>query len=237
MPDDPDDAKQIRKDGSRFLLLAAIGLTVGLIAAVLAFSKEPPKGLTDEPEHRAIPKEMVEEAMRRAEHRPEEAELTPEVTVAPDAAVAPAPTKSGAAPALPTTGVGKLTLETTPALDVFEAAKSLGRTPLTITLRAGKHQLRFTDKEKLINTYRNYKIIGGAEQKDQFVLGKSELRLEAPNGSTVRLNGRTLGRAPLDPQTLYEGNYIVEVTTQDNKVWSDRFDAPSGGTISLKVNF
>ncbi len=236
--DDPSDVSQIRRDGSRFLLLAAIGLTVGLIGAVLAFSKDPPKGLTDEPEHRPIPKEMLEEAMRRADQKKEEPEVATEVTTAADAGTAPqSPARPGAGEVAPVPqGLGKLTLDSNPPLDVYEAAKSLGRTPLTVSLRAGKHQIRFTDKEKLINTYRTYKVVAGTEQRDNVQLGKSELRLEAPPGSLVRLNGRTLGKAPIDPQSLYEGSYVVEVT-HNGQTWTERFDAPPGQKISFKVRF
>ncbi len=243
-------------DSSRSVLYAGVGLLVLALIVIFTFPTSTPPGLSepDTTRHK-LPKELVQAALQGKG----EAELPPapepeEVVAGPEgasgavpaggaaaggsaAAGSAAPGSAGApsevAPA-PVPGFGFLSLTSEPPVEVYNGSVLLGRTPLKAKLDSGAHKLRFTDKDKQLNLYKRYTIRAGGEQSDNLSFGTSQLIVDAPKGASISLNGKPIGRSPLEPQTIYEGRYLLKVV-HEGKSWSETFDAPAGREIKYTV--
>jgi serine/threonine-protein kinase len=227
-------------DSSRAVLFASVAVLVGVIGFVVAFPKEAPKELGEESSRHALPKELVKQAFDNKLEAPVPAAAQVEEP-APTEAPAPSPSVAGAAAPEATPSpveepkTGFVNVSTDPPVDVYDGAQLLGRTPFRAELRSGAHNLRFTDKGKLINLYKSVRVKGGADARVAISFGTSVLNVDAPPGSVVMLNGKGIGTAPIGAQTIYEGRYVLKVV-HEGKSWSETFDAPSGKTIEYKVS-
>lgn len=224
-------------DGSRSLLFIIIAALAAVLIFIFAFPKEPPKGIGEEPERHKLPKELVRAAIENAgKAAPEEPDEPDDPEDDPEAAQTPPELGPDgqpiAPPAKPRTG--SIELESDPRVYVFLDNESLGRTPLTATLPVGRHRLRFTDRKTGINVYRRYRIRPGGEHRDRLTFGTSSLVVNAPDGASILLNGKKVGTAPMEPITIYEGQYLLRVR-HDEASWSERFDAPPGRKIEYNV--
>ncbi|MCA9556129.1 MAG: PEGA domain-containing protein, partial [Myxococcales bacterium] len=231
-------------DSSRsviFLILAA-----ALAAGVFIFmSKEPPEGLDAPPERHTLPKELVQAALQNAGKDNGEVlddgagkadEAAAEAAAAAlDGGLAPevATTDPAAPPAPPPPG--HLQISSDPEVSVFLGKENLGRTPINTDLPPGRHRLRFTDAKTGINIYKTFRVRPGAKHHHDLSFGTSQLVVLAPEGAVVSLNVKKLGTAPIEPVTIYEGEYLLKVT-YNGMSWSERFDAPAGQRIEYKVN-
>jgi len=228
-------------DSSRSVLFIGIAVLV-IVFGIFAFPKDPPPVVEEAPVRHALPKELVKEALsgHKAAELPGAADEPPPVptpTPSPGETAPASPVASAEAtpvPAEPKTG--NLSLTTDPAVDVYVGSKLVGRTPLRVELPTGVHKLRFTDATKMINLYKSYRVRGGADTADTLSFGTSQLKVVAPDGSSISLNGREIGVAPLEPKTIFEGKYMLKVI-YEGKSWSQAFDAPAGRTIDYQVRF
>jgi PEGA domain-containing protein len=123
-----------------------------------------------------------------------------------------------------------------PNVDVYESDHLLGRMPLDLKLTAGRHELRFMNATKGINVYRTYFVRAGENRREELHLGQSRLVVHAPYGASIRLNGRTIGVAPLEGESIYEGEYALEVAYH-GMAFTETFRAPAGATIEYRVQF
>jgi hypothetical protein len=224
-------------DSSRSVLIVVLLGAAILLAGVFYFASPPPEVQQEAQEEtrHALPKDLVKAVLTQPSKDKPASENAPD-QAAPDQEANPAEgaaSAEGQTPQTPMERIGRLTINTEPAVDVYDGNDLIGRTPLTAKLTVGPHKLRFTDKKTGLNTYRSYKVHGG-EQKDDISFGTSKLLVEAPNGASILLNSRVVGKAPLDAITIYEGKYHLKVTL-DGKSWADWFDAPPGRTINYKV--
>lgn len=220
-------------DSSRTVLLMILAAAAALLIFIFAFPKEPPKGLDAPSERTRLPQEMVKEALSKTsdDESPEgtddtaekNAEASPEEKETAEQAARAAEAK-----------VGKLRIDTDPAVDVYDGNDHLGRTPVVATLPAGRHKLRFTDRRTGINKYRTFRVEPEQDRRVKMTFGKSKLIVKAPSGATVSLNSRVIGKAPLEPVEIYEGRYLLRVT-MDGMKWSEWFNAPPGQKIEYKV--
>ncbi|MCC7382376.1 MAG: protein kinase [Deltaproteobacteria bacterium] len=230
-------------DSSRSLLFIALAVLVLVIVGIFAIGKEPPPELSEETaqSRQRLPRELVEAALKGEVNVPE---LPSEPEPEPEAPAAPGPTGATGAAASPTLDApaleepkfGSLDLTTEPPVDVFDGSTLLGRTPLKVKLGVGAHKLRLTDGKKLINLYKTYRIRPGGEHKDQVQIGTGQLKLIAPDDSIVTLNGKSFGKAPMEPITLYEGRYLLKVV-YEGLSWSETISAQSGQTLEYRVRF
>jgi len=227
-------------DSSRSLMFLAIAALLGL--AIFTFvSKEPPKGLDAPSERHALPKELVQEALQNTKKRPPQTQDDDPVqalaAAAPgaDAGVAPEGTASLDAGPVEPPKPGRLRIDSDPAVSVYKGRESLGRTPISVQLPPGKYRLRFTDSKTGINVYKTYRVRAGGSHRHDLTFGTSQLIVRAPVGAIVSLNGRKLGKAPLDEVSIYEGKYLLKVQFEGMS-WSERFEAPPGQRIEYKVN-
>jgi serine/threonine-protein kinase len=203
-------------DGSRFalaLVLVAAALFVGVLAFVRTF--EPPEGLAEPEERHRLPPELLAEimAVQKEQERPP-----------------PPPEASGPE--------RTVIFSVQPPVDVFRGTKPLGRTPLTVPLKAGLHEVRLTDADLAINVYRRIEVpppSGSDPARIHIELQPATLRLTAPDGADVYLNSRPLGVAPLEPVPVYEGRYLLLVQLRGQR-WRQRIDAEPGQTITTKAD-
>lgn len=228
-------------DSSRSTLIMILGGLAALLAGIFYFATPPlevQEQAKTESRH-ALPKELVKAALNTPKEKdPVEAAAPPSdpgtpVNAATRGASEPAAVVAKAVDVAPAS-FGRLALATEPAVDVYDGNDLLGRTPLTAKLLEGSHKLRFTDKKTGLNVYRTFKVRGGGEQKESISFGTSQLVVEAPQGASILLNSRVVGKAPIQPVTIYEGKYHLKVTL-DGKSWADWFDAPAGRQINYKV--
>lgn len=124
----------------------------------------------------------------------------------------------------------RVRIESRPQVDIFWGMERLGRTPLSVELPKVRLELRLTDGDERINTYR---VVDVAEQERiSFVLEPATVTLIAPAGAEVKLNGRRIGTAPVPPLKVYEGDYLIEVEGPDVR-FKRVFRADSGQAIEL----
>jgi serine/threonine-protein kinase len=229
-------------DSSRSILIAVLVGAAVLLIGIFYFAAPPPE-VREEAKietHHALPKDLVKAVLTQ----PKDKTSGDELPEKPDdtAAAQPEAGTEGQAPntaevppgATEAERFGKLTLNTDPDVDVYDGNDLLGRTPITTKLAVGTHKLRFTDKKTGLNVYRTYKIRPAGDHHDSIAFGTSKLVIEAPDGAAILLNQRLVGKAPIEPVTIYEGKYHLKVTL-DGKSWADWFDAPAGRTINYKV--
>lgn len=223
-------------DASRFWIWIASALALALIAFLVFAGKEPDEALRAEPTRKALPKALVEAALRGELRDAEgtDAAVPAPTEETPPAASAEAPPPAPESPSTEVAAPGTLDLRSEPNVDVFLGEKRLGRTPLTQALPPGRYRLRMTDRKTGINAYRSYQIKAGATRRSALHFGTSELVVHAPTGARIVLNGKLLGHAPLLPQTIYEGRYVLKVSL-DGSQWSKVFEAPPGATIDYRV--
>jgi hypothetical protein len=131
---------------------------------------------------------------------------------------------------------GSLAITSAVHLEVYEGAHLVGSTPLQLKLSPGLHELRFVDKAHGINVYRTYSIKPNDKLKDDVRLGKSRLMIDAPYGAAVVLNSRMIGYAPMEAESIFEGEYAIEVSYHGAS-WVESFSASPGDTIHYRVTF
>ncbi len=225
-------------DSSRSVLFIGIAVLVIVFGVIFAFPKAPPPGIEDESTTRhALPKELVREALsgsKAAELPPTEEPVADPPPPLPGAAASPDPAAAASAPPVEEPKTGVLNVTTDPVVDVYAGSKYLGKTPLRVELATGVHKLRFTDASKLLNLYKSYRVKGGSDVRDSLSFGTSQLKVLAPDGANISLNGKLIGTAPLETRTIFEGKYVLKVV-HEGKSWSQAFDAPPGRTIDYKV--
>lgn len=107
-------------------------------------------------------------------------------------------------------GRSRVTLQSTPPADVYLDGKPVGRTPLALPVKFGSHKLRFEDSQELLSKTVSLTVPEGREYSKAFVFEKARLFVMAPDGSTIFIGKRKVGKVP-GPVSLYEGTYTVRV--------------------------
>jgi serine/threonine-protein kinase len=198
-------------DGSRYAMWAVALAAVAGLSFIIFFPKAPVEGLAEPSSRKKLPPELVAAAMERAE-RAEHPDPTTEVTGA--------------------TGAARIASK--PPVDVFRGGTRLGRTPVTVALPVGRHELRLTDAGARINAYREVVVEEGELANLEVELAQFELAVTGPRGAEVFLNAERVDRLPVRPLRLYEGEYLVEVR-YDGHRWSERIASAAGRRIDVAV--
>jgi len=204
-----------------------------LLAASLAFGISGVLfGLTRRNEPAPVPKEPVSMPVVAAAPAP-----APAPPPAPVAAAAPVQAPPSAAPAsavgkspppppvvasghsslastLPSAPAsnepGEVFLKVDPPVDVFMDGERLGRTPLSAPAPNGKHTFKLTNGELGISVTRALSVAG--KTKQEWSIGKGSVMVSAPEGATIILDGKTIGKAPVKEIPAYEGQHRILVT-------------------------
>ncbi len=148
----------------------------------------------------------------------------------PEPVAAPPPKK--AAPEGPKTGT--LELDSDPAGELFVDGKSVGRGKARVTVPTGRHSIRLVDKGKGIDVGRSVTVGAGKRIEEHLSVGSATLTLTAPDGAEVFLDGRKIGKAPVQPLTFYEGPHRIQITYKGAKM-EKRFNARAGEALTLDV--
>ncbi|MFP2932952.1 PEGA domain-containing protein [Pyxidicoccus sp. 3LG] len=132
------------------------------------------------------------------------------------------------------TGILDLTVE--PRVEVSNQTGYLGRSPLSVSLPAGKHTLTLSNPVLGILVYRTITVPAGSRTAQQIYLNKGFATVRAPKGAIVTVNGRLIGAAPVEELDLYEGTHQLLVVV--NKAsWQKTFKLEPGQRVSFDVDF
>jgi hypothetical protein len=148
-------------------------------------------------------------------------------------ASAPAPTPAREpepAPVRPARPSLRVTAD--PPGDVHVDGKKVGRTPVTVPVSRGTHEVRLRERDLGIDLRRRVSV-RGPETPVRFEPGKGKLVVSAPDDVEVFLDGRRVGRGDLTLD-LYEGEHRVEVRLGEVRT-GERFRLSPGERYTYEV--
>lgn len=119
----------------------------------------------------------------------------------------------------------KLHLFTIPQVTArIKGGRTLGRTPLKISMAPGSYTIELIDEPQRIRTERVIAVGERGISKIDVTLGIGAILVTAPDGASIIIDGRRWGVAPLSkPIELYEGRHTLRVTTESDD-WERAFD-------------
>ena len=106
-----------------------------------------------------------------------------------------------------------LQVSTTPPVDVAVDGKPKGRSPVTVKLPPGKHQLVFTDATLGLKVSQTLNVAKDEAYNREFKKGK--LAFSVVPWAHVYIAGKRVGTTPLKPLELWEGDYKVRLLNDD----------------------
>jgi serine/threonine-protein kinase len=129
-----------------------------------------------------------------------------------------------------------LELVVEPQVDVSVDGRVLGRTPLNASLPPGKHVLYLNNPALGIQTARAVTLSLTERNLHEIQLLKGFIHLRAPSGAVVVLDGRNLGKAPIEQLDAYEGPHHLLVTL-DGQNWEQSFQLAGAQHVTFTVTF
>lgn len=148
---------------------------------------------------------------------------------------APAAIDAGSASAAPANGaLVKVTIHSTPTVELSLDGKVLGRTPWSGSLPPGRKVFKLENKAVSISTSRVITL--QADPVDQtYTFEKGFVAIKAPEGSAIFIDGNRVGTAPIKGEIpVYEGSHRIQVTIGQSK-WSEPFTLYAGQRVSFNV--
>lgn len=225
------------------ILWAIVGIVVlGGIISVWALRSGAPERLPEPNNGTSVQANVVPDAgMTAAAEVPDAGPAMAQAPGAPDASVPAVGETTGTPgggtqePAQPEkTGTLALTVE--PPVDVMLGNKPLGRAPFTISLPAGRHVLKLTNKAKGITTTRIVQIAPDTTTTERVYLRRGYINVVAPDGSQIFIDGKSMGKAPQRDIGLYEGSHKILVTVSTFR-WQQAFDLKPDERTTFTVDF
>jgi len=138
--------------------------------------------------------------------------------------------------ATPLPAKSMLEVTTDPPLAVAVDGRAFGRAPVKIQVSAGAHRVALSDPARGIRLTRNVRIHSGANHLE-LTVGKGSVSVSAPTGCEVRIDGRFIGKVPLEgPLELFEGGHHIKVSLGDAQ-WQRAFSLAAGEQVSVDVRF
>lgn len=125
---------------------------------------------------------------------------------------------------------GTLLILSDPEVVISRNGQELGRTPLTITLPVGNIALQVANREQGLSRTMNLEVGPGQNPSKRWTFIRGRIEVRAPNGTTVTIDGRAVGRAPLSPVPLWPGLHTVEVAFPRGGTDKRRVDVDPGET-------
>jgi len=153
----------------------------------------------------------------------------PPVSVAPTVAIAQA-----AAPSKPPPEPPSLELSVSPEVDIHVDGKAVGRSPVKLAIDAGKHAIGLSEPSLGIKLTRYVTVGKEGKTRHAITLGKATVALTAPEGAAVFMDGRRVGKAPVEDISVYEGLHLVKVTVNGAK-WQQSFSVKPGDHMMFTV--
>ena len=99
--------------------------------------------------------------------------------------------------------------------EVLLGAKKLGRTPLTVTLPAGKVALTFVNAELDLHQTVSVEVEAKGKTRSDITFRKGKLAADATPWADVYIGNRKLGTTPLAPREVYEGSYMLRLVNSE----------------------
>ncbi len=112
----------------------------------------------------------------------------------------------------------------------------LGRTPFTVPMPPGRHVLSLSNAGLGIQTARSVTVAPMGRTTQRIYLNKGFVTIRAPEGSTVQVNGRKVGTAPIEELDLYEGYHRLVVTVGGAR-WQKSFQLDANQRVIFEVDF
>lgn len=113
--------------------------------------------------------------------------------------------------------------------------KSIGRTPVVLVTKPGRHVLTLTDRSKGIDLRRVVMVDRTGTTTERISLGKAFFSINVPDGAEVYLDGRLVATHSLKDFGIIEGSHNVRVMLGTAK-WEQSFDVAADEHMSYDVN-
>jgi serine/threonine-protein kinase len=112
----------------------------------------------------------------------------------------------------------------------------LGRTPVTVPLTPGRYLLSLSNSALGIQTSRTVTVNPEGRTTVRIYLSKGFVNVTAPEGATVQVDGRNVGKAPVDELDLYEGVHRLVVIVNGAR-WQKSFLVEPNQRVNFSVDF
>lgn len=129
----------------------------------------------------------------------------------------------------------KVTINTSPSVELSLDGKVLGHTPWTGWLPAGRKVFKLENKPQLISTSRAV-TLKAEPVEETYTFEKGFVAIKAPEGSAIFIDNVRVGTAPIRGEIpVYEGSHRISVTVGQSK-WSEPFSLYAGQRVSFNVD-
>jgi len=129
----------------------------------------------------------------------------------------------------------RLEVLVTPTVNVRLDGKSVGKTPVMVVTKPGRHVLTLTNRAQGIDLRRVVMVDRTGTTTERITLGKAYFSINVPDGSEVYLDGRLVGTHSLKDYGIIEGSHNVRVMLGTAK-WEQGFDVAADEHMSYDVN-
>ena len=119
---------------------------------------------------------------------------------------------------------------------LFTDGGTLGLTPVIAPLQPGRYVLSLNNSALGIRTSRAVTVGPEGRTTVRIYLTKGYVNVRAPEGSTVMVDGRTVGKAPVEELDLYEGYHRLVVIV-DGARWQKFFTVEPNARVTFTVDF
>jgi len=120
-------------------------------------------------------------------------------------------------------------------LDISFKGKQVGKTPAQISLPSGKVTLLLSNKNNGIRTRRNLELKPGENVVMNIQILKGTLKVNAPSGAKIWVDGVLKGTAPVGDIELWEGDHRLRVEYGNLPPLSESFSLAPGGYMNYDV--
>jgi serine/threonine-protein kinase len=210
---------------------AAAGPTSGEVADLEArLAKEAAREAASARDSGTATTDETSQPIAAASHN-ERPEVKAAVAKAP---VDASPTAATSGAVASTAGNPALELSVDPPVEVALDGKPVGRSPVTVPVKPGKHVLQLTDPTRGINVSRAVRVAEAGKTSQRVVIGKGVVEVSAPAGAAIFIDGKSVGIAPVEDVSVFEGKHRILATLGSAK-WQQAFTVAANERMSFKI--
>jgi serine/threonine-protein kinase len=110
---------------------------------------------------------------------------------------------------------GEVQISSTPQAEILLSGRSLGQTPATVSLPAGKVSLTLVNRDLELRQTVSVQVEPKGRTQSSFTFRKGKLAADATPWADVYIGDRKLGTTPLAPREVYEGSYTVRLVNSE----------------------
>jgi hypothetical protein len=130
---------------------------------------------------------------------------------------------------------GMVRLNSTPETEVVVNGKRLGTTPVYVSAPLGRVDVILESRDAGIYKPVSVTIYGGRNPPQSWELARGWLEVIAPPGSSISVDGRALGAAPIAQLALFEGLHRIDVVRPDKSRVTSRVEVVANFTITHEI--